>query len=183
NYYIYTPFGKTLLADEAVSNDFEFVGQFGVRNMGNDLTYMRNRFYMPSMGRFYSEDPIGLAGGDVSFYRYVQNDPVNWIDPEGLEMGYPDTISDASVSAAKNGFSELNGTLEQRQKYYQPQIRNTVKAGASQMNAIIQMPFPAGSPVISKFMYDHWKKSNPDGNYIEFYLDSLKTPYSDQCQN
>ncbi len=86
NYYIYTPFGKTLLADEAVSNDFEFVGQFGIRNMGNDLTYMRNRFYMPSTGRFYSEDPIGFAGGDVSFYRYVGNDPVSWVDPEGTVL-------------------------------------------------------------------------------------------------
>ena len=31
-----------------------------------------------------AEDPIGLAGGDVSFYRYVANDPVNWVDTEGL---------------------------------------------------------------------------------------------------
>ena len=38
----------------------------------------------PSTGRFMSEDPIGLAGGDVSFYRYVMNDPLNWVDPEGL---------------------------------------------------------------------------------------------------
>jgi len=31
-----------------------------------------------------AEDPIGLAGGDVSFYRYVSNDPVNLVDPWGL---------------------------------------------------------------------------------------------------
>ena len=54
--------------------------------MSDDLVYMRNRFYSPSLGRFFSEDPIGLAGGDVSFYRYVLNDPVNRIDPSGLEV-------------------------------------------------------------------------------------------------
>jgi uncharacterized protein RhaS with RHS repeats len=31
-----------------------------------------------------TEDPIGLAGGDVGLYRYVQNDPVNFVDPYGL---------------------------------------------------------------------------------------------------
>jgi uncharacterized protein RhaS with RHS repeats len=31
-----------------------------------------------------SEDPIGFWSGDYNFYRYVQNNPVNWIDPWGL---------------------------------------------------------------------------------------------------
>lgn len=84
NYYLYEPFGKSLYALEQVENEFEFVGQLGVRQMGDDLIYMRNRFYAPSTGRFMSEDPLGLAGGDMSFYRYVANDPVNWVDPVGL---------------------------------------------------------------------------------------------------
>lgn len=84
NYYIYEPFGGTLYEKEDVDNDFEFVGQLGVRKIDDDLVYMRNRFYSPVLGRFLSEDPIGLVGGDVSFYRYVTNDPVNWVDPEGL---------------------------------------------------------------------------------------------------
>jgi RHS repeat-associated protein len=86
NYYLYEPFGKSLHALEQVDNEFEFVGQLGVRQMGDDLIYMRNRFYAPSTGRFMAEDPIGLAGGDVSFYRYVANDPVNWVDPWGLRV-------------------------------------------------------------------------------------------------
>jgi uncharacterized protein RhaS with RHS repeats len=35
-------------------------------------------------GRFISKDPIGFAGGDVNLYGYVQNNPVNLTDPEGL---------------------------------------------------------------------------------------------------
>lgn len=36
-----------------------------------------------------SEDPIGLDGEDINFYVYVENDPLNWIDPEGLLKGKP----------------------------------------------------------------------------------------------
>jgi uncharacterized protein RhaS with RHS repeats len=35
------------------------------------------------MGRFISEDPIGLAGG-INNYAYAANDPVNLSDPTGL---------------------------------------------------------------------------------------------------
>ncbi|MFZ5797875.1 MAG: RHS repeat domain-containing protein [Thermodesulfobacteriota bacterium] len=84
NFYVYEPFGKILHEVESTDNAFRFVGQFGIMRMADDLLYMRNRFYMPSLGRFMAEDPIGLAGGDVSFYRYVQNNPVNRIDPWGL---------------------------------------------------------------------------------------------------
>ncbi|HEX2209907.1 MAG TPA: RHS repeat-associated core domain-containing protein [Longimicrobium sp.] len=39
--------------------------------------------YDPFLGRFLSEDPIGLAGG-INQYAYAGNDPVNRSDPSGL---------------------------------------------------------------------------------------------------
>lgn len=49
------------------------------------LYYYRARYYDPKAGRFITKDPIGFGGGDVNLYAYVQNDPVNWVDPLGLD--------------------------------------------------------------------------------------------------
>lgn len=48
------------------------------------LYYYRARYYDPMEGRFISKDPLSFAGGDVNLYGYVQNNPINWIDPWGL---------------------------------------------------------------------------------------------------
>jgi len=47
------------------------------------LMYYRARWYDPQLGRFASEDPIGLAGG-INQFAYVANNPQNSIDPSGL---------------------------------------------------------------------------------------------------
>ena len=49
-----------------------------------DLYYYRARYYDPSMQMFISKDPIEFEAGDFNFYRYVGNDPVNYVDPTGL---------------------------------------------------------------------------------------------------
>lgn len=84
NKYAYDAFGKVLDQVEAISNPFKYVGQFGVMDEGNGLFYMRARYYDPEAGRFISKDPIGFAGGDLNLYAYVQNNPINYIDPLGL---------------------------------------------------------------------------------------------------
>ena len=42
------------------------------------------RWYSPETGRFLTRDPLGHAGGDTNLYRFVGNNPVNFIDPWGL---------------------------------------------------------------------------------------------------
>jgi hypothetical protein len=39
---------------------------------------------MPEIGKWTAKDPILFAGGDSNLYGYVENDPVNWVDPWGL---------------------------------------------------------------------------------------------------
>ena len=60
---------------------FRFQGQYYDEESG--LHYNRFRYYDPEIGRFVSQDPIGLWGGD-NLYTYVDT-PTGWIDPWGLQ--------------------------------------------------------------------------------------------------
>src|SRR5207244_12862348 len=46
------------------------------RDPDTGLLYYRARFYDPQLGRFISEDPMGLAGG-INGFAYVGNNPHN----------------------------------------------------------------------------------------------------------
>jgi RHS repeat-associated protein len=85
NSYAYDAFGQVLAQEETIVQPFKFVGRYGVMAEPNGLYYMRARYYDPGVGRFISEDPLGFGGGDVNLFAYVQNDPVNHIDPMGLD--------------------------------------------------------------------------------------------------
>ncbi|AVR78684.1 hypothetical protein NM96_04400 [Neisseria mucosa] len=59
---------------------FRFQGQYYDEESG--LHYNRFRYYDPEIGRFVSQDPIGLMGG-INVYIYAPN-PIEWVDPFGL---------------------------------------------------------------------------------------------------
>jgi len=48
------------------------------------LYYCSQRYYDPAIGAFISKDPI-KADGELSFYAYCTGDPINRIDPSGLD--------------------------------------------------------------------------------------------------
>ncbi|TRX72846.1 RHS repeat-associated core domain-containing protein [Pseudomonas mangiferae] len=81
---------------DPVQQNLRFQGQYFDGETG--LHYNRFRYYDPDIGRFVSQDPIGLAGG-INNYQYAPN-PVMWIDPLGL--------SGEKVVATKNRREALN---------------------------------------------------------------------------
>jgi len=61
---------------------FGFAG--GLQDQDTNLVHFGYREYDPQTGKWTSKDPIDFSGGDSNLYGYVLNDPVNFVDPEGL---------------------------------------------------------------------------------------------------
>nr|WP_255609647.1 RHS repeat domain-containing protein [Methylosinus sp. Sm6] len=76
----YTAFGGVQSATGASPSRLKYTGR---EDDGAGLYYYRARYYDPAIGRFISEDPLGFDAGDVDFYAYVGNNPVNANDPAG----------------------------------------------------------------------------------------------------
>lgn len=90
--YAYTPTGEVSNSTGFVINPFTYVGAFGVMDEGKGLYFMKARYYEAKTGRFIQKDPIGFAGG-INLYAYVGNNPVESVDPSGLN-GVGSTFSD-----------------------------------------------------------------------------------------
>jgi len=92
SYEEHFPFGGTsFIAGDAVREvrlkDYRFCGK--ERDDATGLYYFEHRYYAPWIGKWLSPDPIGPED-DINLYRYVFNNPVNFVDPEGLEAQLPD---------------------------------------------------------------------------------------------
>lgn len=85
--YVYDSYGRIVEATGTIQNPFCFTGRELDPETG--LYYYRARYYDPATGRFLQKDPIGFLGGDTNLYAYVFNNPVNWVDPLGLQVGAP----------------------------------------------------------------------------------------------
>ena len=71
--YDISPWGA-VPADTGTTTRLRLAGQ--PYDQGSRLYHMGARYYDPDLGRFLSEDPIGISGG-LNLYAYAGNDPVN----------------------------------------------------------------------------------------------------------
>ncbi|HLA11235.1 MAG TPA: Ig-like domain-containing protein [Pyrinomonadaceae bacterium] len=144
----YDSFGNILQSSGgsvgSVNTRYDFTGR--ERDPLTGLIYYRARWYDPHLGRFISEDPLGLGGG-LNQYSYVGNNPLNKRDPFGLyeiDVHYYLTyylaihsgcFNDAEareIANATQGVDEQSGTqpgygghvvlLDPRPNYQQQQI-------------------------------------------------------------
>ncbi len=81
NSYEYDSYGRIEASIEGIANPFTYTGREEDPESG--LYYYRARYYDPENGRFLSGDPLGFGGGDLNLYRYVLNNPLNLVDPDG----------------------------------------------------------------------------------------------------
>ena len=92
----YTPFGDKILDEDIGFGMPDGCGLLGqergytshTEDVESGLTYMQQRFYDPTMGRFLSVDPMDVDPfdtGTLNRYSYARNNPHKYIDPDGRE--------------------------------------------------------------------------------------------------
>ena len=88
----YSPYGEKMVGDDVFST--EGCGIVGEErgftshtvDYDTDLTYMQQRYYDPTIGRFLSVDPVGIRTEQVpslNRYGYAYNNPLRYTDPTG----------------------------------------------------------------------------------------------------
>jgi len=78
--YSYDGFGNLINRKGGKSNPYTFSTK---EQDKTGLIYFGARYYDPSIGRFITPDPLGMVDGP-NLYTYVNNNPINFIDPWGL---------------------------------------------------------------------------------------------------
>ncbi len=76
-------FGRVITDTNPGYLPFGFAG--GLYDHQTSLVRFGARDYDPEVGRWTSKDPIRFEGEDTNLFGYVLNDPVNWVDTEGLK--------------------------------------------------------------------------------------------------
>jgi len=100
--YAYLPYGEPIATNkgDGIAQPLRFMAR--ELDPAARIYYVRARWYDPELGRFLSEDPIGLEGG-INTYAYADNDPINKTDPSGLWPDCPNCLETVQVTC-NHGF-------------------------------------------------------------------------------
>jgi len=84
------------------------------------LYYYRARYYDSASSRFLSEDPITFSGG-INFYAYVGNNPVIFLDLDGLSpLSYGQVMNLIAANNLSNLSSELIICIVYKESSFDP---------------------------------------------------------------
>ena len=91
---------------------------------------MGYRWYNPALGRFWTRDPQGYAGG-INLYAFVRNNPVMRADPLGLQ---DPADYEPPLSNAQGSYKPLMNTFHSGAKFSTKLLK-----GAAAVNPLAQM--------------------------------------------
>ena len=115
----YDSFGNIINdSNPAFNVSFGFAG--GLHDRDTGLVRFGYRDYLPEIGKWTAKDPILFAGGDANLYGYVQNDPVNFVDPWGLDpdwgkfFRYTNTVTGPFKSNLQKGIDAADNWVKKK---------------------------------------------------------------------
>ena len=145
--YDYTPFGEPLNNGAGPANaDRGFAGHRS--ESVNDLIYMNARYYLPSLGRFISPNPVIpdiYQSGVTNRYLYAHNNPVMFVDPLGLDD------ADAGISYVPSGPASPMGSSGGIHNPGPPMLDPTMQLTAPPRSDVEQMAKGLWNTLVKNF--------------------------------
>ena len=98
----YYPFGMRFSGEVFANNDndFRYNGKEMQEDFGLDWYDYGARFYDPALGRWHAVDPLSEKYERWSSYSYSMNNPIRFIDIEGMFIGDP--VKDPKICPTPN---------------------------------------------------------------------------------
>ena len=147
----YYPYGGTAAraAQSETQVNYKIIRYSGKERDSSGLYYYGHRYYPPWLGRWLNTDPAGAIGG-LNLYRMVKNNPIIFIDADGL--------------APTNCFSFLT-------KKHQPAI---AYAPAHQQEKYVYFPIMHEDRIYRLFLANASRKQSGKQKYIPVFLDKAQ---------
>lgn len=117
-------------------------------------------FYDPNPSRWITRDPIGERGG-VNLYQFVFNDPVNLVDPHGLDVG-----GRVGPGSPHDGYGSPELTPAEARRKCVDELARKYNLSTDWAYNARKGNFPPGSNKCNKFVYDVIKECGADMNVL-----------------
>jgi len=164
----YDSFGN-ILNDKTLTFTVPFGFAGGLHDRDSGLVKFGYRDYDPFVGRWTAKDPIGFEGGDTNLYGYVQNNPVNFIDPLGLSTVVFDR-SDSTITIYPG-----DGTLHGPPQVF-PANNNTIRPNAKPWTPGANGPAPNGTFPVGAGINTG---NNPNSSFGTMFFPIIMPPTND----
>ena len=179
----YDEFGRVLTDTAPGFQPFGFAG--GLYDPDTGLTRFGLRDFDAFTGRWRFRDPLGFDGGSFSLYVYVNNDPVNFVDPIGAgpwtgtayagfkaavnfganAFSFISTAAGYSAAAAKGGVVVSGFAIYQFLNSGYGMVGSGINGLAAWHGARVDNPFPETIPGLITFVASRGHPSKEAKNF------------------
>lgn len=132
-YEEYDAFGNEGYSNRLYNQPFKFTGEPDDEEYtGTNYVYLRARYYDPVIGRFISRDPFPgdtKAPLTLNRYSYVENNPVNKVDPSGLASSKKLQCAQGLIESELERQKRIFDALESSGSFIPSQVVGLISTG------------------------------------------------------